>query len=404
MLFCRIIVFIISMLFFSQNNLADDFFRVKDRVIEESLFRLGFFYVTPQLTLENLGYNTNIYQYNGDPEPDWTADIGVNFRMSTLLGKRFIFVVTDHPYYSYYAFNKQEEAWNNEFRFSAYSFLGSINFKFTLDRDNIRRRPSAEFGVRVRYLIENERISIDFGNHNSFYVSVYGEQNRTKYEDDNYLGDHDLSQLMDQNQYRLGINLNKIIFSRTVLFLNMEYYAYRFQNYPDRDGQGESVSMGLRFPTIGNITGSFKLGYQWSHPENPLYGDYSSSYGSGEVKTIVFKRFRISIEYLMGNYFSFYQPDYYYNQQSVTGGIEFYLSRQLKLGYRFQSGLMSYKDLEDSAIMRKDRMQSSRFFVGIKIFNKMGIGLEYSTYQVESDEQDYSRGYDFFGGYITYDF
>jgi len=387
-----------------QMNLADDFFRVKDRVIEESLFRLGFFYVTPRLTLENLGYNTNIYQYDGDPEPDWTADIGVNVRLSTLLGKRFIFVVTDHPYYSYYAYNKQEQAWNNEFRFSAYSFLGPFNFKFTLDRNNLRRRPTTEFGVRVRYMNESENLSVDYGNHQSFYINVYGEQNRMRYDDDSYLGDHDLSQLMDQNQYRLGLNLNKIIFSRTVLFVNVEYFNYQFQNYSDRDGDGESVSMGLRFPIIGSITGSFELGYQWNHPENPLYDDYSSFFGSGKVKTIVFKRFRISIEYLMGNYFSFYQPDYYYNQQSVTGGIEFYLSRQLKLGYNFQSGLMSYKDLEDSAIMRKDRMQRSRFFMGIKIFKKMGIGLEYSTYRVDSDIQDYSRGYNFIGGYITYDF
>jgi hypothetical protein len=184
----------------------------------------------------------------------------------------------------------------------------------------------------------------------------------------------------------------------------MEYFNYQFQNYSDRDGDGESVSMGLRFPTIGNITGSFELGYQWNHPENPLYGDYSSFYGSGKVKTIVFKRFRISIEYLVDNYFSFYQPDYYYNQQSIVGGVEFYLSRQLKLGYNFQYGLMSYKDLEDSTIMRKDRMQRSRFFVGIKIFKKMGVGLEYSTYRVDSDEEDYSRSYDFIGGYITYDF
>jgi hypothetical protein len=391
-------------LFLFQNNLADDFFRVKDRIIRESLFRFGFFYVTPQLTLEKLGYSSNIFQYNSDPEPDWTADIGVDLRLATLLGKRFIFVVTDHPYFTFYAKNKQEQAWSNEFRFSAYSYVGPFNLKFTLDRDNLRRRPSAEFGARVRYLMDNERISIDFGNHSRFYINVYAEQNRMKYEDDSYLGDYDLPQFMDRNQYKLGINLNKIIFSRTVLFLNMEYFTYRFQNYSDRDGDGESFTVGLRFPTIGNITGSFKLGYQWSHPENPLYGDHSSSYGSGGVKMVVFKRFRVSVEYILDYHFSFYQPDSYYNQQSVIGGIEFYLSRQLKLGYKFQSGLLTYKNLEDSTIMRKDRIQLSRFFVGIKIFKKMGIGLEYSTYWVESEVQDYSRSYDFFGGYINYDF
>ena len=139
----RIVLIIVVLLSGFLINFADDFFQVKERIIEESLFKLGFFYVTPQLTLENLGYTSNIYQYNSDPEADWTADIGLNLRLSTLLGNRFIFVLTDHPYYSFYLNNEQERAWNNEFRFSAFSYLGPFNFKFTLNRSNIRRRPMA---------------------------------------------------------------------------------------------------------------------------------------------------------------------------------------------------------------------------------------------------------------------
>ena len=387
-----------------QPAFADDFFKVRDQIIEESLFRLGFFYVTPRLTLENLGYNSNIYQYNSDPEPDWTADIGMNLRLATLFGKRFIFSVSDNPFFSFYLNNRQEQCWNNEFRFSTYSYLGPFNFKFTMKRDDIRRRPTSEFGIRVRHMVDSESISIDYGNHDRLYISILASTERMNYEDDSYLGDYDLSFLLDQEQKNIGMSFNKIIFSRTELFLNFGYFDYRFKNFPDRDGEGESVSAGLKFPAIGNVVGSFEIGYKWNHPRNPLYDDYASYYGTGEVKTVLFKRFRLSFGYHLGNYFSFYRPDYYFNEQSVNAGLQFYLTSRLKFGYGFNTGLLIYKDLEESNIRRKDRRERSRIFVGIKIFKKMGIGLEYTNFKVESDELQFSRNYDLFGGYITYDF
>src|SRR4030042_6643097 len=100
--------------------MADDFFQVRENIIENSRFRLGFFYVTPLLSLENVGYSTNIYRYNDIAEPDWTADLGVDLRLAALLGKRFILVLKDNPYYSFYLENKSEEAWNNKLQFAVY--------------------------------------------------------------------------------------------------------------------------------------------------------------------------------------------------------------------------------------------------------------------------------------------
>jgi hypothetical protein len=400
----RLIIFILLFYSFVCIIFSEDFFLVKKGLIEDSLFRLGIFYITPQLTLENMGYTSNIFQYDTNPEPDWTADIGVSVRIATLLGNRFIFAVTEHPYYSFYAENKQEQAWNNEFQFAVYSYLGPFNLKFTLDRNNLRQRPSSEFGIRVRYLTEMEKLTVDLGNQKTFYINLYGENSRLKYKESEYLDDYDLTQLMDQTQYSFGIGFNKVIFSRTVFYLNFEYFIYQFLNYPERNGEGETVSLGFNFPKIGIITGSFQLGYKFYNPENPLFLDYSTPYGTGNLRIVLLKRFRLSFQYLVDNYFSFYQPEYYFNNQSFTGGIEFYLSRTLKLGYKLNTALLSYKNLVDRVTTRKDRIQHSRFFVGIKVFKKMGIGFEYAIYKVKSDDLEFARSYDFFGGYIIYDF
>jgi len=400
----RIISTIILLFSLLQPGFSDDFFKKKDQIIEDSLFRLGIFYVTPRLSLESLGYTSNIYHYNEIEEPDWTADIGVDVQAATLLGKRFILVLNDHPYYSFYAKNKQDRAWNNEFSFSIYSYLGKINIQYQWSWNNVQQRPTSEFGKRIRYITYKNLLSLDWGNQDSFFITFFGEFSKLNYEDEPYLDDFDVQILLNREELNAGIRFNKIIFSRTRWFLNVVYFDYRFIESNERNGQGEQVSMGVAFPEVSRITGSFELGYKFYQPENPLYRNYSAPYGLGNITISLFRRVKVNIEYLLNNNFSFYQSDQYFQERSIRSEVGYYLNRNLKMGYKYQTGTLVYKNLEGSSIERQDRIQQSSLFFGIRLFKQMGIGLEYTIYKVESELLEWSRSYNFIGGYVTYDF
>jgi hypothetical protein len=382
---------------------ADDFFAVKERIIREAWIKKFSLYISPTLSITNLGYNSNIYSYQDIEEPDWTADVGINLRAASILKDRFIFMIDEFPYYSFYAKNRKEEAFNNKFQFAVYTHLGRFNLNYRFNLNSLRGRPSSEFGVKTRIKERNHSVSLDYGRHDRIYINLYAAQNQREYTDERYLEDYNLSQ-MDQEDLLLGIALNKRIFSRTRLSLNYEYYDSRFLHAPWKDGIGGKFSAAVNFPEISRIQGSLRYGWKSFFPKNPDYIKFSKPFGAGSFSIRVLRRFKFHFNYLVDNFFSFWNPDQYFDERSFEAGVEFYLSSRIKVGYWYQAGNLSYKNLVNGIETRRDDIYSARFSIGFRIFRKMGIALVYTTYRADSNQLDFTRRYNFIGGSIIHEF
>ena len=402
----RLLCFVVVFFLLLPMVRGEDFFSLKKRLVESSRFRFGFLYINPFLTLDNVGYTDNIYSYDNISRPDWTADVGLDVRVASILGDRFIVVLRDKPFYSLYLENKTEEAFNNNLNAALHTYLGRLNLTFEVERSSYRQRPTREFGSRVRFSREGETVSIDYGKHTSFYVNLFAGVTRHRFENDNYLGnpEYDLSRLLDREEVNTGVNLNKIMFSRTRMYLNVEYFSYSFTHSPDRNGDGSLVSVGFILPQIGLVTGSLRVGYKFYSPRNPVYQDYSTPFGTGKVSVLLFRRLKLKVNYLLENYFSFYNPEQYYNDRTAGLGAEFYFTRSIKIGYDFHVGEMVFRNLVDSAVRRTDNTQSSTLTLAIRLYKNFGIGVQYIRFRGESDEFNFSRSYEFIGGYITHEF
>lgn len=382
---------------------AEDFFDVKERIIRDAWIKKFSLYISPTLSIDNLGYSSNIYSYQDIGEPDWTADVGINFSAAAIFKDRFIFVIDEFPYYSFYVKNKKEEAFNNKFQFTVYTHVGRFNLKYKFNQNYIRVQPNNEFGIRTRIREQNHAVSIDYGRHDRFYINIYAEQNQKEYTDERYLEEYDLYHL-DREDTLLGISLNKRIFSRTRLSLNYEYYEYRFLQAADKDGIGGKLSLGIDFPEISRIKGSLRYGWKSFFPKSPAYTDYSKPFGSGTLSIKILRRFQFHFNYLVDNFFSFWNPNQYFDERSFEVGAEFYLSRRIKIGYWYHSGYLSFKNLADGIETRKDDFYSSRFSIGFRLFKKIGFALNYTIYRADSNQLDFTRSYDFIGGSIIHEF
>lgn len=382
---------------------AEDFFAVKERIIREAWIKKFSLYISPTLSITNLGYTSNIYSYQDIEEPDWTADVGINLRAAAVLKDRFILMIDEFPYYSFYVKNKNEEAFNNKFQFTVYTHVWRFNLNYKLNLNYIRVRPNSEFGIKTRHKERNHAFSIDYGRHDRFYINLYAARNQREYTDERYLEDYDLSKL-DREEILLGIALNKRIFSRTRLSLNYEYYEYRFLYAPGKDGLGGKLSLGIDFPEISRVRGSLRCGWKSFFPENPDYTEYSKPFGAGKLSIRLFRRFKFHFNYLVDNFFSFWNPDQYFDERSFEAGVEYYLGSRIKVGYWYRAGDLSYKNLGDGIETRKDDIYSARFSIGVRIFRKMGIALTYTIYRADSNQLDFTRRYNFIGGSIIHEF
>lgn len=382
---------------------AEDFFKVKQQIIRDAWLKLFSLYISPTLSLTNIGYNSNIYSYQEIEEPDWTADAGINLGIAAILKDRFIFIINEFPYYSLYLKNKDEEAFNNKFQFAVYTHLGRFNLHYKINQNYIRERPNNEFGARTRQRERNQEVSIDYGRYDRFYINLYAARNQREHTDEQYLQDYDLSRL-DREETTLGISLNKRIFSRTRLSLRFEYYDTHFLNASEKDGIGGKLSMGIDFPEISSITGSMRFGWNSFLPKNPEYSDYLKPFGSGSLNIRMLKRLKFHFNYLVASFFSFWRENQYFDERSGAAGVEYYLSGRLKIGYDYRAGNLYYKNLTDGNKTRADDFFASSVSMGVRLYKKMGIALTYTIYRLNSTQLDFTRRYNLIGGSIIHEF
>jgi len=378
---------------------ADDFFAVKQQVIEEAKLKLGFGYFTPLIYLQNVGYSDSIYNYENEKTPDWTGDFGLGLRASSVVGDRFILTAEDLPVYSYYQKTEEQRAWSNRFQATTYTYLSLFNFKARYTHNYVRQRPSLEFGRPFHFTNQQWSGEVDYGRHDFLFVTAYFKANKYDYGVEPYLTSYNLDERLSHNETILGLNLNKRIFSQTTLYANYEHTDYAFANNPGRDSRAQQVALGVRLPEIGAIQGSFYLGFKRFNPANPAYRNVSRPTGRGDVS-----RMRLNLFYEIQTHFSYSSVDNFYDNQSFGGGIETRLTRFLKAGATYQDGRMKHYSFLDLSHLHTDRVRQQQYYLAVPFVLNTSIGFSYNIYRLTSGTLGYDITRKFWGGFLSYEF
>jgi len=383
---------------------ADDFFAVKERIIADSSFKLGFLYFAPLFYLENVGYTSNIYTYENEERPDWTADLGLGLRASAIVANRVILQAEDLPYYSFYLETKNQRSWSNRFEATAYSYIGPFNLKAGYAQNNLRRRPNLEFGRPFHYEDREWSGEIDIGLRRSLFLTAYAGFATQDYGIEPYLDGVNLAESLNRRQNTYGVRLNQKIFTGTIIYGQYEYNDYIFDFRSERDTHAQQLALGVEFPEIGILQGSFQIGLKRFEPSNPLFQRPQRPNGRGDVQIALMDRLRLSLFYELQTYFSYGASDLFYDNQSFGGGVEIYLTRFLKGGASFQEGRLKYYSFRDLALQRSDRLRQQRYYLAVPFFGNTALGLAYNVYRLSSDALDLDYTHSFWGGFISYEF
>ena len=383
---------------------SDDFHKVKESVISNSWKKVGFVYIEPSLLLKDVGYNSNIYSYQEEETPDWTTDVGFKINFSLLLGKRFVLVVKESPYYSFYLENKELQYFNNELFSTIYTYIGRFNLKYTYSVANVLSRPTVEFGTRIKTNRNSHEFSLDYGNYNRFFIGVTAGIEELNYNEPSYFGQYNIASSSDRERTTFSLTLNKKIFTRTQLFFRSEYYNLRYRSEISRNGWGNILSTGIKFPEVGILNGEFHLGVKYFIPESPSAAKYSTLYGSGSVSFRLTRKFNLGLSYSLDTHYSFYELDQYFDLKRYTVSFNYYIRRNIKAGYSFSSVETLYKIISGEESGRKDNTNKSEFRLGVRMSGNMELGIQYTVFEGRSSFSEFSRNFHFIGGYLNHEF
>ena len=354
--------------------------------------------------MENIGYTSSIYTYQEEQYPDWTGDIGVGLRASAIAANRFILQAEDLPSYSFYLENKNLRSWSNRFSSTVYSYVGPFNLKAGYAQDNLSQRPQLEFSRPYRYTSSEWSGATDIGRSSRLFLTAYFTLTKLAYEEDSYLGSYNLAKTLNHRRNTFGLRLNQRIFTSTIIYLNYSMSDYVFESLSSRDTRTQTMGLGVEFPEIGILQGSFQIGYSRFSPKNPRFKPTDSLSGRGDIHITLMERLRLFGSYSLGTSFSYSAIDLFYSNNMFGGGVEVYLTRFLKGGASYQDGRMKYRSFLDLELQRSDRIRSQRYYLAIPFFGNTSLGFSYNTYRLTSDALglDYTR--DYWGGFLSYGF
>lgn len=382
---------------------AEDFFLVKDEIIENAWLKTSIFYLAPGLRLTGMGYNTNIYSYEAMETPDWTADLGLQLNLAVILKNRLILQVRESPSYSLYLENDGERAFNNVLQLAAYTWVGRFNIKYEFENAYVRQQVNPETGWRVRGWEDDHTLSIDYGSMNRFFINVYLRRNSFAFENELFFNTFNMNRLFNRTEYWVGVGLNKVLFTRSRFTFQYEYFDQRFQYAPQRDRTGRQFSMGFRFPAGSRITGTLLYGLRFIRPNNTYYRDFVAPFGGGRLGIQLMRRLRLDVTYRLDNRYSFAGVDLYYDTRTLGGGLTYRLSRRLRVSYGLTGGFRSYRLLSGGGETRRDDFYISRAALTVQLAEGSEMGVEYRAYRSDSTHLRFLRSYDYIGGYIRYD-
>ena len=395
---------LVVLLFVHSPLLSIDFFALKDSIINNSWKKIGFVYVQPAVMVQNAGYSSNIFSYNDIVRPDYRADLGFNVTLSAFLGKRFIISIEENPFYTFYAENKDQEYFNNILRGNIHTWFGRFNLTYSYSYENVKRQPSSEFGADVISNVTGHSIALDYGRHDILFVTMFYNDRSVRFSEKNYFGDIDLSQRLDRNESVWGGQLNKVIFTRTIIYLKGERYRFRYNFEDIKDGTGTRLSIGIKFPEIGPVEGDFSVGMNYFVPGDTAASKYNRIIGRGKVSVRPVRSLRLRVGYVLDNTYSFWSESAYFVEEGYNGAIDYYIGKRLRAGLEYNTGTNTYYFVNGDPAGRIDSSSTRSITLGYRLSGKFGIGLYYSRFSLSTDVIEFSRSYNFIGGYFTHDF
>jgi hypothetical protein len=388
-----------------------------NNIQEVTKWHVGPFRISPRIYFRNIGYDQNVYRQSEEHDlvSDFTATISPVIDTYVILKNWVILDFSVNPEYVYYAKTEGERSFNLN-----YSTGAKLNLfhRFVLTGeyvyDKSRRRASSEFDVRANQLSKTVTGGLFYETNRGTSFGITTSIREIKFEDEDDPRDIYLSRQLNRTEIRVNGEIYYNLREETDLFLIGGYadYAYEYEESLWRDSYSYQGSVGIRFPILGNVTGTISFGYKNLSPRAGYLKKFSGPIWRIDLQARL-KRFLLRGRLSEDVHVSYWTNNAFFVEYLVGAGLSYYLTQFLRLDYDFSYGENQYPEktiirLPDESyeeILRRDKILTHRLGTVFRIFQNTGLGIMLDYWERNSNDYRWGRRRSlFFGGYITYDF
>ncbi|MEW5806568.1 MAG: outer membrane beta-barrel protein [Acidobacteriota bacterium] len=346
--------------------------------------RWGPLRLRPFFTIQDTGYDSNIYRRRTDVKSDFTSTFSPGFDLFTYLGSRGKILLKEQV--DVVLFAKEDSLNHINSRNMAELDLYMTRFFFRTQGalNYIKERPNNEIDIRTRSSNGSLSFSSTYRHSSRTSASLTVTRASIRYKsDDEYFGST-LSASLDRNEDSLSLGFSQKMLSKTTITLEGEEIRHDFLNDSlQRDMRGKYYKLGFKFDPSAFLNGNFRIGYASLLPEHKDLNSYRGPVGDASLSFRIMEPTRISLSYSKGAVFSIFGRNLYSIQNSYGVTIFQHITKRfgMELGgtlFKSRYSLPEYLPLEQGGSIYAIRMDEVKTgFAGVKfrINEQYNVGL-----------------------------
>jgi hypothetical protein len=260
-------------------------FQSNDASAQESAPRhhLGPMYISPTITLRNLGIDTNVYNDDSpDPAKDFAFTLVPAFT-ATVGPSRARLDLSSTTELVYFAEQRSERSVNEDFAATARVTLGRIVPVAEFGYLNTRERVSQEVDERARRIEHRGVVGVDVNITPKLSAVVRGDVTRSRFNAEGNFTDRQLARQLNRDTPIVSAGLRYVVTPLTSVAVTTEVSRVRFTESSIKDTDSHRTQGSVEFSPRALISGSARLGYQSFQLLSAEVPDFGGLVGSGNL-------------------------------------------------------------------------------------------------------------------------
>lgn len=303
--------------------------------------RIGPVYITPTLSLGQLGVDTNVHNDAGQPKADFTATLMPSVDL-IVPGRRFSLRLRPTMGFVYYHTFKENRSANPgvnldlAFQVSRFQIYSNNSYRF------VQSRPSFEVDARVRHWTADTALGVRYPITPRTSLDVSGRQSRTAFDSDaRYLGNQ-LSETLNQRRREATARITYKLTPVTTVFLDGSWARDRASTRLDRDADTRSLGGGFSFRARRWLSGEARGSYLAFTPKGRDVPDYRGFATDSHVTLQARDTTAVDLAVSRQTQYSYSKTESYFVQSIYQAAVQRVVVRRIDVGARYLYGGSAY--------------------------------------------------------------
>lgn len=352
--------------------------------------RLGPFYLTPSISLENIGYDTNVFldPETREPQSDFVVTITPALRAALPIASRALVTFDLAPRGEYYRRLSNARSFAPQGAVLGEVFSPRFDLIGEGSLHSGRRRPSFEIEQRVDFTNTMVAGGLRYRPRSRLDFELTAFRTSTSFQDELF-EEVNLDESLTRQNLGLRLTATRRLTSKTSASISVERSSSEFAVSSEKNGTTLVVSPGLSFTANALIAGQFNIGWLKFTPEKEALPEFAGVVADVDLSYTLRQATRFAVRWRRDLNYSFEPLQPYYLLRGLGASVRRQVVGRVDLILAFDQFESSYRSLleMEAPAARVDISQTYSGDLGMRLNRQSRVGFRVATVTRESNQR-----------------